>query len=104
MNSKFIASTVVAIAALTGASAFAQTSLSGEAATAVVFPITASNVTRAQVQAEYLQARQAGNVAVSDEAAFAPVMASPSTVSRAEVRAEASHWVIMDGSNRMIYR
>ena len=104
MNSKFIASTVVAIAALTGASAFAQTSLSGEAATAVVFPITASNVTRAQVQAEYLQARQAGNVAVSDEAAFAPVMASPSTVSRAEVLAEASHWVIMDGSNRMISR
>ena len=68
MNSKFIASAVVAIAALTGASAFAQSSLSGEAATAVTFPITASNVTRAQVQAAYLQARQAGNVAVSNEA------------------------------------
>ena len=104
MNSKFIASTVVAIAALTGANAFAQGNLSGEAAYVVPAPTSTSNVTRTQVQAEYLQARKNGNVAVSNEAAFAPAMASPSTVSRAEVRAEASHWVIMDGSNRKIYR
>ena len=104
MNSKLIASAVVALAALTGANAFAQGNLSGEAATAVTFPVTASNTTRAQVQAEYLQARQAGNVAVSNESAFAPAVATASTVSRAEIRAEASHWVIMDGSNRKIYR
>ena len=97
MNSKFIASTVVAIAALTGASAFAQTSLSGEAATAVIFPITASNVTHAQVQAEYLQARQAGNVAVSSEAAFAAAPVATSEVTRAEVRADAAKAHQLDG-------
>ena len=97
MNSKFIASAVVAIAALTGASAFAQTSLSGEAATAVVFPITASNVTRAQVQAEYLQARKGGNVAVSNETAFAVAPATVSGVTRAEVRAEAAKAHQLDG-------
>jgi hypothetical protein len=104
MNSKLIASTVVAIAALTGANAFAQGNMTGEAAYVVPAPTFASNTTRAQVQAEYLQARQAGNIAVSNEAAFAPVAASPSTLSRAEVRADASHWVKMDGSNRNIYR
>ena len=97
MNSKFIASAVVAIAALTGASAFAQTSLSGEAATAVVFPITASNVTRAQVQAEYLQARKDGNVAVSNETAFAVAPATVSGVTRAEVRADAAKAHQLDG-------
>ena len=104
MNSKLIASAVVALAALTGANAFAQGNMSGEAATAVTFPITPSNVTRAQVQAEYLQARRVGNVAVSNESAFAATVAAPSTLTRAEMRAEASHWVIMDGSNRKIYR
>jgi hypothetical protein len=104
MNSKLIASTVVAIAALTGANAFAQGNMAGEAAYVVPAPSTISNTTRSQVQAEYLQARQAGNVAVSNEGAFAAAAAQASTLSRAEVRAEASHWVIMDGSNRKIYR
>lgn len=53
MKSKIIASTVLAIAALSGASTFAQTNtqthLSGEAAYAVTFPITPSNLTRAEV-------------------------------------------------------
>ena len=93
MNSKLIASAVVAIAALTGANAFAQGNMSGEAATVITFPITASNVTRAQVNAEYIQARQAGNVAVSNEGAFAPATATASVASRAEVRAEAAAWV-----------
>lgn len=96
MNSKFIASTVVAIAALTGASAFAQSSLSGEAAAAVIFPITTSNLTRAQVQAEYILASQSGNVALSNEGGFvpaAPAMSASSTLTRAAVRAEAAAWV-----------
>ncbi len=93
MNSKLIASTVVAIAALTGANAFAQGNMTGEAAYVVPAPTFASNTTRAQVQAEYLQARQAGNVAVSNEGAFAPAKAAPSMANRADVRAEAAQWV-----------
>lgn len=89
MNSKFIASTVIALSALTGASAFAQSNLSGEAALAIRPVTSTSNVTRAQVQAEYLQARQSGNVAVSQEGAFAAAPAAASVVTRAEVRNDA---------------
>ena len=97
MNSKFIASTVVAIAALTGANAFAQGNLSGEAAYVVPAPTTTSNVTRTQVQADYLQARKDGNVAVSNEAAFAVAPATVSGVTRAEVRADAAKAHQLDG-------
>ena len=92
MNSKFIASTVIALSALTGASAFAQTSqsnLPGEAALAIRAVASSSNVTRAQVQADYLNARQSGAVAVSQEGAFAAASAAPSSVTRAEVRNDA---------------
>ena len=102
MNTKSIASTVIALAAMSSMSAFAQNY--GEASEVFAAPATASTVSRAQVQSEYLKARQAGNVAVSNEGAFAPAVATASTLSRAEMRAEASHWVIMDGSNRKIYR
>ncbi|MES2192391.1 MAG: DUF4148 domain-containing protein [Pseudomonadota bacterium] len=104
MNTKFIASAVVALSALAGASAFAQSSLSGEAALAIRPDVSASNVTRAQVQANYLAARQAGAVAVSQEAAFAAAPVEASTLTRAAVREEAAHYVILDGSNRKIYR
>jgi hypothetical protein len=107
MNSKFIASTVVAIAALSGASAFAQSNQYGEAALVIAPVATTSNVTRAQVNADYLQARQNGAVAVSQEAAFAAAAApaAPGVArTRAEVREEARHYVILDGSNRKIYR
>ncbi len=97
MNSKFIASAVVAIAALTGASAFAQGNLSGEAAYVVPAPTTTSNVTRTQVQADYLQARQAGNVAISNEGAFAVAPVAASSVTRAEVRADAVKAHQLDG-------
>ena len=93
MNSKLIASTVVAIAALTGANAFAQGNVAGEAAYVVPAPTFTSNTTRVQVQAEYLQARQAGNVAISNEGAFAAAQPAASAVSRAAVRAETAAWV-----------
>jgi hypothetical protein len=92
MNSKFIASTVVAIAALTGANAFAQGNMTGEAAYVVPAASTTSNTTRAQVKADLVQARQSGNVAVSNEGAFAAVKAAPSETRRADVRAEAAAW------------
>ncbi|MES2511647.1 MAG: DUF4148 domain-containing protein [Pseudomonadota bacterium] len=89
MNSKLIASTVIALSALTGASAFAQSGLSGEAALAIRPDLSASTVTRAQVAADYLAARQSGAVAVSQEGAFAVAPAAASTVTRAEVRNQA---------------
>jgi hypothetical protein len=89
MNSKFIASTVVAIAALSGASAFAQSNQYGEAALVIAPVASTSNVTRAQVSADYLQARLNGKVAVSQEAAFAAAPATATGVTRAEVRAQA---------------
>jgi hypothetical protein len=93
MNSTLIASAVVAIAALTGANAFAQGNMTGEAAYVVPAASTTSNTTRAQVQADFIQARQAGNVAVSNEGAFAAAQAAPSDINRADVRAEAAAWV-----------
>jgi hypothetical protein len=104
MKSTLIASTLVAVAALTSASAFALSNMAGEAAYVIPAQTFTSNTTRAQVRAEYLQAGKTGRVAVSNEAAFAPVVATPSTLSRAEVREEARHWPIIDGSNRRIYR
>ena len=92
MNSKLIASAVVALAALSGANAFAQSNLTGEAASVVSFATTTSNTSRAQVQGEYIQARQVGNVAVSNEGAFAFSVSTPTFANRADVRAEAAVW------------
>lgn len=88
MNTKFIATTVIAIAAMSGASAFAQNNLYGEAALVVPPVSSTSNVTRAQVQAEYLQARQKGELPASPEAAFAAAPAAASSVTRAQVQTE----------------
>lgn len=89
MNSKLIASTVIALSALTGASAFAQNAQYGEAALVFAPVASTSTVTRAQVKAEYLNARQNGALAVSQEGAFAAAPATASTMTRAEVRNDA---------------
>ena len=94
MNSKLIASTVIAIAALSGASAFAQTStiVYGESGYTPVTTFT-SQISHAQVQADYLQARKDGSLPVYSESGFAAVKATPSQSSRAEVHADALQWV-----------
>ncbi|WP_421955416.1 DUF4148 domain-containing protein [Polaromonas sp.] len=89
MNTKFISSAVFAVAALSGASVFAQNAQYGEAALAINPVVSSSTVTRAQVKADYLNARQNGALAVSQEAAFAKPAASTSAVSRADVRRDA---------------
>ncbi|MDB5967070.1 MAG: hypothetical protein JWQ72_3570 [Polaromonas sp.] len=106
MNKKFATAAVVALAALTSAGAFAQSQnhLYGEAALVAAPATTTSGLTRAQVQADYLQARRSGTLAVSQEGAFAAAPAEASSVTRAAVRDEASHYVILDGSNRKMYR
>ena len=89
MNTKFIATAVIAIATMTGANAFAQNNLYGEAALVIPPTASTSNVSRAQVQAEYFQARQKGELPISPEAAFAAAPAARTTVTRAQVRAQA---------------
>eukprot|EP01031_Cornospumella_fuschlensis_P005263 gene5263-6559_t len=92
MNSKFIASTVIALSALTGASAFAQTAQTrffSEADVAIRPVISSSNVTRAQVQAEYFQARKDGALPASPEAFYVAAPAKTSSVTRAQVRNDA---------------
>ena len=89
MNTKFVAATVLAIASLSSASVFAQSHQYGEAALVIAPVASTSNVTRAQVQAAYLQARQSGAVARSEEAAFSFAPAATPLMSRAEVRAQA---------------
>ncbi|MES2402186.1 MAG: hypothetical protein V4573_19495 [Pseudomonadota bacterium] len=85
MNSKFIASAVVALSALTGASVFAQSNLNGEAALAIRPVASTSMVTRAQVQ-NNVTPGQNGEAAAG---AWARQQSSVSAVSRAEVRNEA---------------
>jgi hypothetical protein len=86
MKTKLIAATVVALAATSGVSAFASTYSDN-------LPVqVSSSTTRAQVQADYLQARKEGSLPqVGETGEYAVVAKAPvaSTVTRAEVRAEA---------------
>lgn len=89
MNSKLIAAAVVAIAALSSASAFAESnSQYAEPAEFANNSAYTSLVTRAQVRAEYLEARQNGTLAVTQEFDVNPAKDSVSTLSRAQVRSE----------------
>jgi hypothetical protein len=93
MNSKLIATAVLSIAALTSASAFAQAPVHGDL-DFVAAPATTSNVTRAQVQAEYFQAVKTGTATSrSSSLTFVPAVMVQSTTNRANVRAEAMAWV-----------
>ncbi|MES2509867.1 MAG: DUF4148 domain-containing protein [Pseudomonadota bacterium] len=86
MNTKFITSAVFAVAALTGASAFAQSNTNPEAALAIRADTSASTVTRAQVQSDISNAGQNGEYAAN---AFKRQQPVASTVTRAQVRSEA---------------
>ncbi len=95
MKTKFIAAAVLAFSAIGSASA--MTHQYGEAALVVMPGVTGSTLTRAQVNTDYLQARQQGNVAVSNEGAFAEAPASSTSLTRAEVRAQAAMSAMTDG-------
>ncbi len=90
MKTKLIAVTVVALAAMSGVSAFAEKN-------PYVFKSIdlSTATTRAQVQAEYLQARKEGSlVQMGETGEYTAAVKAPvaSTVSRAEVRAGAIQW------------
>ena len=89
MTTKFVAATVVALAAMSSAGAFAQTHQYGEAALVIEPVALTSNLTRSQVQADYLQARQTGALPSSEEAAFVN-MPIASALARSDVRSEAA--------------
>jgi hypothetical protein len=86
MKTKFVAATVIALAAMSGVSAFADTSDFTPAVAA-----TPSTLTRAEVMAEYYKARQEGALQVITESGNPIVAQAPaaSTVTREEVRKEA---------------
>ncbi len=89
MKSTLIATAVLAFAALGSVNTFAATQQNGEAAAAISFNPSTSLVTRAEVQADFLNARKAGALSISNEGAFAPVIQAGSTVSRDQIRIEA---------------
>ena len=85
MNTKIIAATVIALAGLTSASAFARDSQDFFQATT-----TSSTTTRAQVQADYFKAQKAGALAVGTDGAYIGTTQSANTgLTRAQVTAEA---------------
>ena len=87
MNSKFIATAVITLAALSTASAFAASSSQyAEPAEFAGASMTTSSVTRAQVQADYLTARKNGKLVIGQEFDIKPSNDSVGTMSRAQVK------------------
>ena len=89
MNSKFIAAAVITLAALSSASAFAASSSQySEPAEFSRSALSTSSVTRAQVRAEYLAARQSGKLVVGQEADINPAKDSISSLSREQLMSD----------------
>lgn len=106
MKTNLIAATVIAMAAMSGANAFAAPR-SGNAGVYMPTPYGAtSTVTRAQVQQDTMQARQqsalhsssdSAAIRSADTAGTQPVAVS--AVSRSEVRAQTSQWAMSNHNN-----
>lgn len=88
MNSiqRFVFPAVAVLSLAAAGTAFAGTTYHGDAA--VISPVAQSTVTRAQVQAELVQARADGSLKFWSSS-YNPFAAVKSVKSRAEVRAEA---------------
>ncbi|MES2398849.1 MAG: hypothetical protein V4573_02590 [Pseudomonadota bacterium] len=99
MKTKLIAATVLAFSAMSAIPAFAMTHLYGEAALVVMPAVTASTLSRADVRADYLSARQHGALATSNEGAFAAQSAKQTSLTRSEVRSQATMSVMKNGSS-----
>ncbi len=90
MNTKFIASTLIVLAAATSSAAFASEYNNYNPRTE---PVATTQLSRATVQADYLQAVKQGTLPVVGDAAEAVVKTTDSSVSRADVKAQAVQWV-----------
>ena len=84
MNTKFIASSLIAVAALASSAAFADEVDSRIAPAAV-----ASQLSSAEVQAGYLKAVKEGTLPMLADASAAKTKTFTSNVSRADVKAQA---------------
>ena len=86
MNSKFIATAVVTLAALSSASAFAASS--SQYAEPAEFARNTSSTTRDQVRADYFAARQSGMLPAGQEFEVKPAAKTLSNLSRAQVKSD----------------
>lgn len=86
MNTKFIASSLIAVAALASSAAFAGAAEDGRPA-----PIV-SQFSRAEVQADYVKAAKEGSLPVLAEAGKTTAPILNTGVSRADVKAQAVQW------------
>ncbi len=90
MKSTFIASGVLVLAALTGASAFAQNSTLNFGQTGYTTSATSnSGLTRSDVKAQYVQARNNGELQMTSNSEVSAAHTAPSMTTRAAVRADA---------------
>lgn len=94
MNTKFIASTLIALASVASSAAFAN---EYDASNQPERLIT-SQLSRTEVQADYLKAAKEGTLQAVGEGADFAVKTTDSTLSRAEVKAETIQWVRVHGS------
>lgn len=94
MNTKFFATALIAAATFAAAPSFAGDNISGEVGYVPQVSTAASNVTRAAVRAEYLQAQRNDALPEVGEGADTGAVASAkSTLTRDAVRAEAVYAV-----------
>jgi hypothetical protein len=89
-SSKILSSALIAMASLSAASAFANDS---EYPVAQAANTTVSSTTRAQVRAEYLQAKREGTLIQSDDSYPTAASTQSSGKTRAEVQAELNNAV-----------
>ena len=94
MNTKFIASTLIALASVASFAAFAN---EYDAASQPERMIT-STLSRAQVQADYLKAAKAGTLQAVGEGADFTVQTADSSLSRTDVKTETIQWVRAHGT------
>ena len=87
MNTKFIASSLIAVAAFAYSAAFAD-----EVDSRIAPATVASQFTRAEVQADYFKASQEGTLPVLADASAATAKTFTSQLSRTEVKAQAVQW------------
>ncbi len=105
MNTKFIASSLIAFVAVASSAAFAGDFTNNSARnlpaagefSGVAVVTTASNLSRANVQADYLLAVKQGTFPVAGEFSGITAQATDSKLSRADVKAETVQWVRSHG-------
>ncbi len=99
MKTKLFATTVLAFAAMSSVSAFAMIQPYGESAQVIQPVVSTSTLSRAEVQADYLQARQNHMLPAHSEVSFVVVPTGAPTATRAEVRMQAATSTMKDGGS-----